>query len=691
MDITQKQPHALHRMDLTIVRALNAIPCSIYGRKSSAKGLDERFNSIDAQTELGMQWIERDPNLYLVDVYADGGKSGYSVNRKDFQRMLTDARAGKFRRLIVYKMDRLSRNLRDFVLLREELEKLGIEVVVLADPFEDKTPSGRLLRTMQMVNAEHERTTLIQRVRDKLSLMRSRGMWTGGPAPYGYDVVDKQLVLNESEATIVREIFTHYLECQSATKVADNLRRKGYATKQRKRKGGDHGAPQWTKNMALTILRNPIYAGLIPDGDKRYPGEHKAIVTLEIFDQVGVTLQDLTIDGDSHGANPNYYLRGLIRCESNSIDGTPCGHTFTPASTRKRVGKERIEYRYYRCVGVEKKGASTCHSCALPADAIETFVSSHIRHASTDPVFMGKLGEHVAECARYRDRLAAKRSELSDQVADLYPGAERMADALLAADGESKGIYQGRVNAIARRIADGEKQIKALSESIASLDALRTEATWMLDQLSHLDEHWDQYTPDNRARVVRSIVTEIKVNEYGKSVAIVVSPLGRRMSALQERSLADAGNADASQDTPPDPIRVEIQGTLRRIRQRAVSFALPQTEPTRARKPATIALTVALAHHTDRSIRAGRFEDRNAAARMLGISKPRMTQVMLLLMLAPDLQERLLFLQQTAQGSDPVTEAAIRPLAMTRSWAAQRALWDRDIAPMLAPSEGSPA
>ena len=670
--------------------ALAQILYAIYARKSSRKGIHAKYNSTDAQIALGHERVKKDPRGVMVETYADKGRTGANTKRSDFQRMFEDAQAGKFHRLLVFKVDRLSRDFADGVIVRKELEKLGIEVIVMADDIDDTTPTGRYMRHMQMANSEHERAMLIQNVTMRLRHMRQLGQWVGGPAPYGYDTIDKQLIVNTNEAPIVRTIFDHYLEFRSANAVADMLRRKGYPTKQRNRKGAPHSAPQWTKNMVLTILRNPVYAGWIADGETYYDSIHKAIVTRDVFNQAKAVLRDLTIEGESHGSNPDYFLRGLLRCQSSTIDGSPCRHALTPASTRKRKGEQRTEYRYYRCVSHDKKGAHTCASRMLPADAIEAFVLGHIRAASSDHDFMSKLRAHVAECVAYRDRLASDHGKRLAHMPKLHAEADRWVDALERADDPTRTIYQAKVNAAATKIIEADRAIKALSESIALLDNTQAEATWMIDQLSRLDAVWPYFSPENRARLAQSIVQDIFVNEDQNNVSIVVSPLGRRMAGVYERSYAESidGKRDPVHEKPPQPVRVTINTTLRRMRQRAVSFSMPQADRAPTSKPAAIARSIALAHHLERGLTSGRFPDRNMLAPLLGVSKPRVTQLLLLPLLAPDLQERLLFLETTEQGGEPVSEAMIRPIAMAASWAQQRAMWDRDIAPLLAPSQG---
>jgi DNA invertase Pin-like site-specific DNA recombinase len=236
---------------------------AIYTRKSTSAGLEQDFNSLDAQRDSCTAYIQRQPGWTLVgDSYDDGGFTGANIERPAFQRLLADIEAGKIDVVVVYKLDRLSRSLLDFVKVMERFNAAGASFVSVTQAFSTADAMGRLTLNMLMSFAEFEREMIADRTRDKIAGARRKGKWTGGPRPLGYQVVDKRLVVDELEAVVVREIFSLYLEQRSALAVSRLLNERQRSTKRHRSINGTvregHG---WSKNDVLRILKNPVYAG----------------------------------------------------------------------------------------------------------------------------------------------------------------------------------------------------------------------------------------------------------------------------------------------------------------------------------------------------------------------------------------------------------------------------------------------
>ena len=186
--------------------------CAIYTRKSTTMGLEQEFNSLDAQRESGLAYIQRQPGWKLVDErYDDGGFTGANIDRPAFTRLLADVEAGKIDVIVVYKVDRLSRSLLDFAKMMERFTAAGVSFVSVTQNFSTADAMGRLTLNMLMSFAEFERSMIAERTRDKIAASRRKGKWTGGPVPFGYSVKDKKLLVNEVEAQVVREAFTLFL------------------------------------------------------------------------------------------------------------------------------------------------------------------------------------------------------------------------------------------------------------------------------------------------------------------------------------------------------------------------------------------------------------------------------------------------------------------------------------------------
>ena len=356
--------------------------CAVYTRKSTSQGLEQDFNSLDAQREACAGYIQRQPGWTLVGTrYDDGGFSGANIERPAFQRLLVDIEAGKIDVVIVYKVDRLSRSLLDFAKVMERFSKSGASFVSVTQNFSTADAMGRLTLNMLMSFAEFEREMIGERTRDKMAAARRKGKWTGGPVPLGYRVEDKRLVVDEMEAVIVREVFALYLEQRSTLAVARVLNQRHRSTKRHRAVNGNlREARAWTKGDVTRVLKNPVYAGYMSCGAELHDAEHAATIPRETFTEVRALLESAAGAGKDPVRNPDYVLRGLLRCAR-------CGGSLTPASTRKGGH----EYRYYRCVTRDKKGKEACPSKPVTAEAIEEYVLARLREATADGAFAADL------------------------------------------------------------------------------------------------------------------------------------------------------------------------------------------------------------------------------------------------------------------------------------------------------------
>jgi site-specific DNA recombinase len=355
--------------------------CAIYTRKSTSVGLEQDFNSLDAQREACAAYIKKQPGWSLLaDLYDDGGFTGANIERPAFQRLLTDIDARKIDVVVVYKVDRLSRSLLDFAKLMERFSRAGASFVSVTQNFSTADAMGRLTLNMLMSFAEFEREMIGERTRDKIAAARRKGKWTGGPIPLGYTVKDKRLLVDETEAILVREIFALYLEQRSALAVARILNeRRLPSTDLPEENGNANATHHWTNADVLRLIRTPIYAGYIRSHGELYDGEHEAIVDRQTFARVQALLEGASRKMNDPSRNPNYILRGLLRCAC-------CGSAFTPASSRRG----HTVYRYYRCLKRDKQGSQACPSSPLPADAIETYVIDRLREAAREGAGMKK-------------------------------------------------------------------------------------------------------------------------------------------------------------------------------------------------------------------------------------------------------------------------------------------------------------
>ena len=210
--------------------------CAIYTRKSTARGLDQEFNTLDAQYETCERYVTGQTGWQLVpERYDDGGFTGANLERPAFQRLEADIQAGKIDIVVVYKVDRLSRSLLDFAKVMDRFNQAGTAFVSVTQNFSTADAMGRLTLNMLMSFAEFEREMIAERTRDKIAAARRRGKWTGGTVPIGYKAIDKKLIIDEVEAPIVREIFDLYEQHRSALAVAKLLNKNKRRTRRSRR------------------------------------------------------------------------------------------------------------------------------------------------------------------------------------------------------------------------------------------------------------------------------------------------------------------------------------------------------------------------------------------------------------------------------------------------------------------------
>lgn len=262
---------------------LQKLRCAVYTRKSSEEGLEMEFNSLEAQRESCEAYVasQRAEGWLLVpDRYDDGGFSGGTLDRPALKRLLVDIEAGKVDIVVVYKIDRLSRSLMDFSRLVEVFDQHKVTFVSVTQSFNTTTSMGRLTLNILLSFAQFEREVIGERIRDKFAASRKRGMWMGGWAPLGYEVNDRKLVINETDAKLVRSIFARFLKIGSATALARQLIAENTRNKYGK---------LIDKGMLYKLLNNPVYIGIAVHKGVSYPGEHVGIIDRKIWDKVQAT------------------------------------------------------------------------------------------------------------------------------------------------------------------------------------------------------------------------------------------------------------------------------------------------------------------------------------------------------------------------------------------------------------------
>ena len=357
------------------------IRCAIYTRKSTEEGLDQDFNSLQAQREAAEAFIQSQKHLGWVrlrDRYDDGGFSGGSLERPALQQLLADIEAGCVDCVVVYKVDRLSRSLLDFARLMERFERRSVSFVSVTQQFNTTTSLGRLTLNILLSFAQFEREIISERTRDKMSAARRKGKWVGGTPVLGYDVDPRggRLVVNAKEADRVREIFELFGRHGSVSAVVAELRRRGRSTKSwRSKRGIRHGGRPFTKTALVRLLANVIYAGKINYRGTVYKGEHQAILDSHVWEEANVALhKQQTPQWSSPPVKQNALLTGLLFCRACQ---RPMVATYSAKGARR--------YRYYVCHTVRRQGWKACPTKSVAANVIEdSFVAQLRERLSTE-------------------------------------------------------------------------------------------------------------------------------------------------------------------------------------------------------------------------------------------------------------------------------------------------------------------
>src|SRR5712675_750215 len=352
--------------------SIKPVRCAIYTRVSTEHGLDQEFNSLDAQYDAASAYIKSQAHAGWTLIrprYDDGGYSGGSTDRPDLQRLLDDIRSGKLDVIVVYKVDRLTRSLADFAKLVELFDAHSVSFVSVTQQFNTTTSMGRLTLNVLLSFAQFEREVTSERIRDKIAASKRKGLWVGGIAPLGYETKDRKIVVVEEEAERVRTIFRRYLELGSLNLLMADLRERGIVTKVRSLKTGRTvGGIPFTRGPLAHFLRNRFYIGEVAFKGEVLPGEQPAILDRDLFDAVQAKLNDHRNNQTVARGKSDALLTGRIYDDR--------GNRMTPSHVRKGGTK----YRYYLSSSLLHGQPERAGSVRrVPADEVEALVASVVR------------------------------------------------------------------------------------------------------------------------------------------------------------------------------------------------------------------------------------------------------------------------------------------------------------------------
>lgn len=415
------------------------IKCGLYVRVSSRNQVDKEYNSLESQREKLEAYCKSQEDFQVYRVYEDGAFSGENMDRPALQAMLQDIRLGKINKVMVYKLDRLTRSRRDFERIYEICQKPNVAILSITQSYDTSTPSGRLLRNLIVEFSQYERDMIADRTRDKMLQRAEKGMWNGGNAPFGYKVENKKLIPHPEESSIVQLIFQQYSKEASQAKVRELLRLRGHKF----RNGKD-----WDKGTIFHILNNPIYCGKIRYKDQIFQGEHEPLIEESLFTRAESLSPQRTHTKTK--LEKAFLLKGLIRCPD-------CG-AMTPHYTQKRR-KDGTPSRiyYYRCSKTMHFDNSVCKLKSVNADEVESFVIRSLSEISHNEAYVDET-------------LATLNANLKVKTAHKEKETESLKGRL--------GELDGQIDRYVKAIGEGsisvhlmEKQIKGLMEDKKKIES----------------------------------------------------------------------------------------------------------------------------------------------------------------------------------------------------------------------------
>ena len=481
------------------------VRCAIYTRKSTDEGLDQDFNSLDAQRESAEAYIASQRHegwLCISERYDDGGFTGGNMERPALKRLFADVESGGIDCVVVYKVDRLSRSLLDFARMMELFDKHAVSFVSVTQQFNTTSSMGRLTLNILLSFAQFEREIISERTRDKMSAARKKGKWVGGMPVLGYDVDRKggRLIVNEDEALKVRGIYDLYLEHKALIPVVQELERRKWGAKQWTTQRGDvRGGNLFNKSSLFRLLTNVVYTGNVCYKGTIYRGEHEGIVDPDLWQRVQDTLRH---NGRSGGKDiRNKYgalLRGLLYC-------APCGtamvHTYTAKNGR--------HYRYYVCLTAQQRGWTACPTKSLNAHEIETAVVEHIRGIGRNEEIIAATAAKVREESGKRMvELETEQRGHERELKRLHTRVQKLVSESFTA-ASNGGAAMDQLADLQDQIRIIEQRMTTIREEVIAIQRETVDEGDMARALAVFSPVWEALSPREQSRIVRLLVERV--------------------------------------------------------------------------------------------------------------------------------------------------------------------------------------
>ena len=406
-------------------------------------------------------------SVFLQLLFTSEGLSGASLDRPAIQALLTEIQAGKIDIVVVYKVDRLTRSLADFAKLVELFDKFGVSFVSITQSFNTTTSMGRLTLNVLLSFAQFEREVIGERVRDKISASKRKGIWVGGPVPLGYVSVNKKLVIVPEEAETVRKIFRRYLELGAVRLLAADLDQRGIVSKRRELSGGRiSGGGRFGVGALSHFLKNRFYIGEVAYQGEIHAGEHEPILEREIFEQVQAKLSANNVEYRIKKRGAAALLAGRIFDDR--------GNRMTPS----HMTKKGVRYRYYVSNAVLQKRDDKIGSISrVPAMELEELVLQTLRTQRSAQVSSEPDGNN--DWLAQLERVVLAPEVIRIHIVEDSPDAEQQGSTVVSVPWSPqkfisvKGVSQNRADELsAMATANSDAIIAAIAKARIWIDEL---------------------------------------------------------------------------------------------------------------------------------------------------------------------------------------------------------------------------
>lgn len=490
--------------------------CGLYIRVSTDMQ-KERGESLSVQLKRLTAYVESKQDWVVSEQYNDAGISAKNTNRPEFSRMMSDIENGKLDVILCTKLDRLFRNTKDFLDTAEYFDEKNINFVCLEGNIDTSTPTGRVFSTIRAAFGQFERETTADRVRDVMKSRAEQGKWNGGPSPYGYKNVNKQLIINEKESLVIKKIYDLYLKHKSLRSVTHKLNNEGIKTRKNE---------FWATNSVRRILTNPLYYGVLVYNKRSHSykgelkwntkdkyingkGNYQTIISKEMFDAVQIIIKQQTRNAPRK--NSKYLLAGLVYCSE-------CG-------SRMHGQKSKLNHRYYRCSGHMQKGVAKCSGGRdIRVDTLEKLLIGQLKKSKID---YNNLKESVKANAEFSnkdaDSIKEKLQTLESQLKKAQIKRQKMFELYEEGNINKKEFLERK------SLSDNDevfinKEIEELKAKLNKVDIKLYDLASTIALCSDLKEVYDELDFFERKELLNNLISEIKVDKHHIDYTLQVLP-----------------------------------------------------------------------------------------------------------------------------------------------------------------------